>query len=515
MRPIESYDPLLERIEAEIAAREAAAIGRDDDEALRLEGSLSAFVEAAWRSVDAAPFMANWAVDGLCEHLQAVSDGYIKRLLVNFPPRCSKTLVTSICYPAWTFAQRERSYLKGPQVKFICGSYAHTLSLMNSNLCRRLILSPWYQELWGHQVVLRDDQNNKYHYDTTAGGSRVSTSVGGSLLGLGGDVVIADDPHDVAGIESEADRETVWRWFSELSSTRLNNPKEAAVIVVMQRLSAEDVTGRILDSDSSGDWRHYCVPMEWEAARCCQTGWQTDVGPVSWTDPRGLDDEGEPLLIFPDRMPRDDAAEAILQEREGALMWPERFGAEEIARLKASLGPFMSSGRLQQSPQPRGGELFRSAWWCVWESRDNKFPHVDFVVAAVDGAYTEDKLNDPSAMSVWGTFRRPELRAKRIICLDAWRKHVPIHGNATPRTAQETLLPGDTWQEVEMKNALYKQRAGREWGLVEWIRATCQRFSVDVLLIEKAATGISVAQEIQRLYFNDGIPVHLIPPRGD
>jgi predicted phage terminase large subunit-like protein len=300
-----------------------------------------------------------------------------------------------------------------------------------------------------------------------------------------------------------------------LSSTRLNNPKEAAVIVVMQRLSAEDVTGRILDSDSSGDWRHYCVPMEWEAARCCQTGWQTDVGPVSWTDPRGLDDEGEPLLIFPDRMPRDDAAEAILQEREGALMWPERFGAEEIARLKASLGPFMSSGRLQQSPQPRGGELFRSAWWCVWESRDNKFPHVDFVVAAVDGAYTEDKLNDPSAMSVWGTFRHPELRAKRIICLDAWRKHVPIHGNATPRTAQETLLPGDTWQEVEMKNALYKQRAGREWGLVEWIRATCQRFSVDVLLIEKAATGISVAQEIQRLYFNDGIPVHLIPPRGD
>ena len=67
------------------------------------------------------------------------------------------------------------------------------------------------------------------------------------------------------------------------------------------------------------------VPMEFEAERCCRTGWQTDAGFVTWTDPRGLDDDGEPLLIFPDRVPRDDDAEVILQEREGSLMWPERW----------------------------------------------------------------------------------------------------------------------------------------------------------------------------------------------
>jgi hypothetical protein len=164
------------------------------------------------------------------------------------------------------------------------------------------------------------------------------------------------------------------------------------------------VTGRILDSDASGDWVHYCIPMEFEAARCCQTGWEVDDGPVSWTDPRGLDDDGEPLLIFPDRVPRDDAAAAILEERENSLMWPERFGREEVAHLKAALGPYMASGRLQQSPQPKGGQIFKSDWWQLWEPPDNKFPRLDFVVASVDGAFTESELNDPSAMTVWGTF---------------------------------------------------------------------------------------------------------------
>jgi hypothetical protein len=82
----QSYDPLLERIEAEIAARKAAMSGRDDAEALRLESSLSAFVEAAWPNIEPAPYMSNWAVSGLCDHLQSVAEGRIKRLIINFPP---------------------------------------------------------------------------------------------------------------------------------------------------------------------------------------------------------------------------------------------------------------------------------------------------------------------------------------------------------------------------------------------------------------------------------------------
>jgi predicted phage terminase large subunit-like protein len=228
-----------------------------------------------------------------------------------------------------------------------------------------------------------------------------------------------------------------------------------------------------------------------------------------------VNDDGEPLLIFPDRVPRDDEAEATLQEREGSLMWPSRFGGEEIERLKKSLGPYMASGRLQQSPKPKGGELFNPDWWQVWDAPDGKFPVVDYVAASVDGAWTENQLNDPSAMTVWATFWHPELRKNRVIVLDAWRKHIKLHGVETERNQDEMLMPGDTAREVEMKNARYRQRASPDFGLVEWVRHTCMRFRVDVLLVEQAASGIAVAEELRRLYSTDGILVHLIPPRGD
>ena len=126
-------DPLLAKIDEVLAMRMAMLGGRDDEEALRLESSLIDFVEAAWPSVNSARYQENWAVTGLCEHLQAVADGQIKRLLVNFPPRSSKTTVASICFPGWLWTQRERSFLKGPQVKILTASYGYNLSMMISN----------------------------------------------------------------------------------------------------------------------------------------------------------------------------------------------------------------------------------------------------------------------------------------------------------------------------------------------------------------------------------------------
>jgi hypothetical protein len=97
-----------------------------------LEDSLISFVEVAWPSLDPSPYQPSWAIDALCEHLQAVADGQIRKLLINLSPRCGKTLVTSVCFPAWVWAQRDVSYLRGPQVRFLCGSYNDDLSLQNS-----------------------------------------------------------------------------------------------------------------------------------------------------------------------------------------------------------------------------------------------------------------------------------------------------------------------------------------------------------------------------------------------
>jgi predicted phage terminase large subunit-like protein len=512
-----SPDPLLARIDQEIAQRIAAQGSAEDEEALRLEGSFIDFVEAAWPHIDSSSYMSNWAITGLAEHLEAVANGEIKRLLVNYPPRAGKTTLCSIAYPAWVWAQRERTYLKGPQVKFLCGSYGHSLSLLNSNNCRRLITSPFYQSMWGNRFSLRDDQNTKLMYDTSTGGSRIAASVGSSLLGLGYDICVVDDPHDTAGIESEADRETVWRWFSEVSSTRRNHPKNSAVVVVMQRLHELDVSGRIMTDSPEGDWTHFCVPAEFEAARCCQTGWQTDGGYVTWTDPRALDADGEPLLTFPDREPRDAEAAAILQTREGLSFWPERFGPSEIASLKASLGPYLAAGRLAQSPQPKGGGLFKPEYWQVFDHKaaNNVFPPMSFKVASLDGAFTSNQSNDPSALTIWGIFQPEGVGGQRVLLMHAWRKHLELHGRPEPRLPGEIPQVGDTEAVVRQREANYRRRVGHQFGLVEAVRESCLRFAVDILLIEKAASGISVAQELQRLYAKDGIVVMLVPPKGD
>jgi hypothetical protein len=190
----------------------AALSAQADEDALRYEGSLVEFLEGAWPSIDVSEYKPNWAIDGLCEHLQAVTNGQIKRLLANFPPRAGKTLTASVCYPAWTWARRERNYLSGPGVRFLCGSYGHSLGMLNSTLTRRLILSPWFQQHWSDRFTFRDDQNTKLRFDNSEGGSRLATSVGDSLLGHGGDIIIIDDPHNTESVESEVERETVFSY---------------------------------------------------------------------------------------------------------------------------------------------------------------------------------------------------------------------------------------------------------------------------------------------------------------
>jgi predicted phage terminase large subunit-like protein len=263
-----------------------------------------------------------------------------------------------------------------------------------------------------------------------------------------------------------------------------------------------------LSNSKEGEWEHLMCPMRWDSQRCCQTV-------LGWTDPRGCDDEtGEPLMSFPDRQP---VSSEILEQREGALLWPERFGEAEVAALEASLGPYMASGRLQQSPTPKGGGIIRSEWFRLYDkhANGNKYPPTSFRIASLDGAFTDDETNDPSACTVWGMWTPPDVGGPRIILMDAWRKWLPLHGNPTPRLPDEVALPGDTEAVVRQREAKFRQRAGREWGLVETVRETCIKFDVSVLLIEKAASGFAVASELQRLYAQDGIAVHMVTPKGD
>jgi predicted phage terminase large subunit-like protein len=289
----------------------------------------------------------------------------------------------------------------------------------------------------------------------------------------------------------------------------------SAVVVIMQRLHEEDVSGQIL---TSGDdrWEHLMIPMKYEWDRHCKTS-------IGWEDPRGLRRDGVSLVGFDNngnRIPGDLAAQAELEKRNGLLMWPQRFGRQQVAAIERELGPYFSAGRLQQAPSPKGGGIFNAQWWQLWDDPDGKFPKpIEYVVASVDGAFTEKEENDPSAMTVWGVFTRMvpaepntplyeanlQIRQHRVILLHAWRKHLPISLPTAPRISDK---------ETE---ASYSQRmrVQEKWGLVEWIADTCNRFKVDKLLIEAKGPGQSVVQMLQTLYGRQAWGVIGVDPKGD
>jgi predicted phage terminase large subunit-like protein len=463
-----------------------------DIDRLDCEESLSEFVKGGWKYIDPNPYVHGWHIDALAEHLQAVVDGDIRRLVINIPPRTSKSSITSVAFPAWTWTQPTKSHTSGPGVQFLFASYAQSLSIRDSTKCRRLIDSPWYKDRWGSHIQLTQDQATKIRFDNMQGGYRLATSVGGALTGEGGSIIVVDDPHNAVEMESDLIRRNTLDWWDNSLSTRLNDPKRGAYVVIMQRLHEEDLTGHILSRDIGG-WTHLCLPMEYEWNRHSVTS-------IGWNDPRGCDDDDEPLVILGpngERLARSSDAQKILQdEREGALLTPDRFGPDEIQILKSQLGPYQSAGQLQQRPEPKGGGIFKRDWWQLWEP--DKFPAFEYILASLDTAYTEKEENDPSALTIWGVFTHKINQPNRIV----YKNGSFYDDYLTTETAQRIMLIHAWEGRLEIHELIAK------------VAEECMKMKVDRLLIESKASGISVAQEMRRLYTGTDFAVQLMDPKN-
>lgn len=361
-------------------------------EAFEYEDSLYEFLKAAWKYIDPSPLMDNWHLGAIAEHLQAVCDGEITRIIINQPPRTSKSSML-VAFDPWVWIQSQRSDTSGAGVQFLHTSYAQTLSIRDSVKTRRLIESPWFQNYWGDRVRITSDQNTKIRFDNSAGGYRIATSVGGALTGEGGSIIVVDDPHNAVEAESETVRQSTIDWFDNSLSTRLNNPKTGAIIVVMQRLHESDLTGHILSSDLGQDWVHLMLPMRYEVERA-KIIYPNAIG---WSDPR---------------------------TEEGELLSPERFDEKSVARLERQLGPYGAAGQLQQRPEPKGGGILKRDFWQDWSAEH--YPSVEYVVACLDTAYTEKEENDPSALTVWGLFK-DDYDINKIILMNAWTERLELH----------------------------------------------------------------------------------------
>lgn len=293
------------------------------EEADRLAGSLKLFIPAAWKLIEPSTFIPNWHIDGIAEHLEAVTKGDILDLLVTMPPRHSKSLIITVLWPVW-------EWITLPSYRWVFASYAHSLSVRDSIKRRKIIRSRWFKERWGDNFSLIPEQDTKIRYENDKHGFMLATSVEGSNTGEGGERIIADDPHNVKDSESETVRQETVDWWNIVMSTRRNDERKSARVVVQQRTHEGDVAGDII---SKGGYVHLNLPTEFRFAGAprCRTEWieHTTNTPRHWEDPRT-----EP----------------------GELLNPKRFSAEANAKAKIELGDY------QYACTPAGSPVLMADW---------------------------------------------------------------------------------------------------------------------------------------------------------
>lgn len=283
--------------------------------------SFAGFVRAAWHVLEPSSELKwGWSLDAICQHLEAVTKGDIKRLLINVPPGCMKSLLAGVFWPAWEWGPQGR-----PGLRYLGTAHKQDLGVRDNMKCRRLIQSEWYQARW--PIKLTGDQNAKTKFENDHTGFREAMAFT-SMTGSRGDRIILDDPLSVDHANSEADLRAAELTFTEALPTRVNND-DSAIVVIMQRLHEKDTAGIILKRDLG--YVHLCLPMRFEAERKCVTN-------IGFEDPRTYD---------------------------GELLFPERFPEATVRSLEKTMGSYAAAGQLQQRPAPREGGMFRRSWFPV------------------------------------------------------------------------------------------------------------------------------------------------------
>jgi predicted phage terminase large subunit-like protein len=220
-----------------------------------IKNDLYSFINKVFDTINPGiNYQPNWHIELISDYLNAVQNGEIKRLIINLPPRSLKSVCISVAWPAWLLAH-------DPTKRILAASYSQTLSVKHSLDCRFVLSSDWYSQIFP-KTILSKNHNQKSKFLTTLNGFRFATSVGGSVTGEGGDYLILDDPHNPSHINSPKLRIKVIEWFDQTFLTRLNDKSKGAVIIVMQRLHAEDLTAHLLANSNS--WEHLKIPSEFQ-----------------------------------------------------------------------------------------------------------------------------------------------------------------------------------------------------------------------------------------------------------
>jgi predicted phage terminase large subunit-like protein len=331
-----------------------------------------AFVGKTFRTLNPGrELKRNWHHEAIAHALSEVMEGRCRRLIINIPPRYMKSIMASVAFPAYVLGHN-------PTKRVICASYAQDLAAKLSRDCRTIMEAPWYRRLFPAAAL---DPSHKAECDfaTLKRGSRFATSVGGVLTGLGGDIVIIDDPLKPTDAMSEKARQGAIEWFNNTVSSRLDDKNSGAIIVIMQRLHLEDLSGHLL---RAGGWKVLDIPAIAPEAKTYQIG-----------------------------LSRHYA------RPEGEVLHAAYESQEALRQLKRTMGNLSFEAQYQQNPVPAEGAQIRREWLRFYDNKP-KMVLGGAKYQSWDTASTAKELSDWSVCTTWyveeGKFYLLDVHRRRL-----------------------------------------------------------------------------------------------------
>ena len=337
-------------------------------EVLALEQAKKNLVVRAKAQVDFMAFVKH-VYDGFIEgdHHKKVAQKFEKlaanpgsRIIVNMPPRHTKSEFASYLLPAWLIG-------KNPTLKIIQTTHTAELAVRFGRKVRNLMELDIYKAIFP-DVELRVDSKAAGRWETEQGGEYYAAGVGGAITGRGADLLIIDDPHSEQDALSETAMENAYEWYTSGPRQRLQ--PGGSIVVVMTRWSLKDLTGKLIKAQGA------------------------DVMSDQWD-----------MIEFPAILPSDN------------ILWPEFWKKEELLKVKASLSLAKWNAQWQQNPTAEEGAIIKKEWWRVWESKT--VPPVSYIMQSYDTAFSKKETADYSAITTWGIFQPEEGGPEHIILLDA------------------------------------------------------------------------------------------------
>ena len=297
----------------------------------------------------------------IAEKLEQIARGEIKRLIINMPPRHTKSEFASFLFPAWMIGRK-------PSMKIIQATHTTELAVNFGRKVKNLLETDEYQEIF-EDCELSVDSKASGRWDTKSGGMYYAVGVGSNLAGRGGDLIVIDDPHSEQTAMSASGFENAWEWYTAGPRQRLQ--PGGAIVLVQTRWSEKDMTGNLIrqmTKDSMAD--------QWE------------------------------VVELPAILP------------SGEPTWPEFWKREELEQVKASVPAYQWNAQYQQDPTAEELSILKREWWKVWDKEE--VPNLQYVIQSYDTAFSKRETADYSAITTWGVFYPLEIGGPpNLILLDA------------------------------------------------------------------------------------------------